>query len=67
MNPLFWFVWLNEVTAVMLRRQRRRPVLRVIEGGRERGAPRLHKVSRMPVIVRSRDRGTRIRTAATDR
>lgn len=67
MNPLFWFVWLNQSMAFMLRRPRRRPVLRVIEGGRERGAPRLLKVSRMPVIVRSGDRGTRIRTAATDR
>ena len=36
MHPLFWFVWL----AIMLRGPRRRPVLRVIEGGGERGTPR---------------------------
>ena len=43
MIPLFWFVWVNESMAFMLRRPPRRPVLRVIEGGRARGAPRLLK------------------------
>jgi hypothetical protein len=43
MIPLLWFVWLNESMALMLRTPRRRPALRVIEGGRERGAARLLK------------------------
>lgn len=45
MIPLFWFIWLNETMAFMLRTPRRRPDLRVIEGGRERGAARLLKRS----------------------
>lgn len=48
MNPLFSFIWLNQSMAFTLRRPRRRPILRVIEGGREPGAPRLLKLNRMP-------------------
>ena len=48
MNPLFWFMWLNATVAFTasallsyspLRRPRRRPVLRVIEGGPGRTVP----------------------------
>jgi hypothetical protein len=50
MHPLFWFAWLNETMAFGLRRPRRRPVLRVIEGGRKTSAPPLIRYSRMSVI-----------------
>lgn len=59
MNPLFWFVWLNETVAFTalawlscspLQRPRHRPVLRVIEGGRRPDGPRLLKLSHISVI-----------------
>jgi len=59
MNPLFWFMWLNETVAFTalallscstLRRPRRTPVLRVIEGGRQPDGPRLLKLNRISVI-----------------
>ena len=40
MNPRVWLVWFNERMAHALRPPRRKPVLRVIEGGRrQRSAP----------------------------
>jgi hypothetical protein len=59
MNPLFWFMWLNETMAFTslallscspLRRPRRTPVLRVIEGGRRPDEPRMRKLSHISVI-----------------
>jgi len=59
MTPLFWFMWLNETAAFTasallscspLRRPRRPPVLRVIEGGRRPDGPRLLKLSHISVI-----------------
>jgi len=59
MNPLFWFMWLNETVAFTalallscstLRRPRRTPVLRVIEGGRRPDGPRLLKLGHISAI-----------------
>jgi hypothetical protein len=59
MNPLFWFMGLNVTAAFtasallscsLLRRQRRTPVFRVIEGGRQPDGLRLLKVNRISVI-----------------
>lgn len=52
MNPLFWFIWLNERFAGTLRPTRRRPLLRVIEGGRKDGAPRPMKLDRQLSLAR---------------
>lgn len=34
MTPFLWFIWMNERMAHALRPPRRKPALRVIEGGR---------------------------------
>jgi hypothetical protein len=38
MNPFIWLIWFNERMAHALRPPRRKPVLRVIEGGRKQGS-----------------------------
>jgi hypothetical protein len=40
MNPFVWFIWINEAIASASRPPRRKPILRVIEGGRKHAAPR---------------------------
>jgi hypothetical protein len=35
MSPLSWLAWLNERIAYVLRYSRRKPALRLIEGGRK--------------------------------
>jgi len=50
MNPLVWFVWVNECMAYALRKPRRSPLLRVIEGGRKHAAPRALRLGRVSVV-----------------
>ena len=38
MNPFMWVIWINERMADALRPPRRKPVLRVIQGGRQQGS-----------------------------
>jgi len=54
MNPLIWFIWMNESIAYALRPRRRRPVLRVIEGGRKHAAPRALRMSRVSLVHQAR-------------
>jgi hypothetical protein len=53
MNPFIWLIWINERMADALRPPRRKPVLRVIEGGRKQGSasPRANATDlRRPVV-----------------
>jgi hypothetical protein len=50
MNPFIWLIWINETIAAALRPPRRRPALRVIEGGRKHAMPRALRMSGAGVI-----------------
>ena len=50
MNPFIWFIWMNESIAAALRPRRRKPVLRVIEGGRKHAAARPLRMGRVAVL-----------------
>jgi hypothetical protein len=53
MNPFIWLIWINERMSHALRPPRRKPVLRVIEGGRKHGSasPRANATGlRRPVV-----------------
>ena len=54
MNPFVWLKWFNGRMAHALRPPRRKPVLRVIEGGRKKGTslPRSNANGLRRLVVR---------------